>query len=135
MTEVGAPIGEASWKMVASQRDGTTPVETSLTRAGGSSGVCCRAGCAAGAAGWSGRAGGSRIDADLKRHATAALASMGLTISDAIRLLLVRVAAEKALPFDVRTPNATTRAAIAAAERGELTHFESVDALLADLHD
>jgi DNA-damage-inducible protein J len=77
----------------------------------------------------------ARIDADLKRDATAALADMGLTISDAIRLMLVRVAAEKALPFDVRTPNATTRAAIAAADRGELVRFESVDAALADLND
>lgn len=77
----------------------------------------------------------ARIDADLKRDATAALADMGLTISDAIRLMLVRVAAEKALPFDVRTPNATTRAAIAAADRGELVRFESVDTALADLND
>ena len=77
----------------------------------------------------------ARIDADLKRDATAALADMGLTISDAIRLMLVRVAAEKALPFDVRTPNATTRAAIEAAERGELARFETVDAALADLND
>ena len=77
----------------------------------------------------------ARIDADLKRDATAALAAMGLTISEAIRLLLVRVAAEKALPFDVRTPNASTRAAIEAADRGELTRFESIDALLADLND
>ncbi|WP_419319268.1 type II toxin-antitoxin system RelB/DinJ family antitoxin [Caulobacter sp. ErkDOM-E] len=77
----------------------------------------------------------ARIDADLKRDATAALADMGLTVSDAIRLMLVRVAAEKALPFDVRTPNATTRAAIAAADRGELVRFESVDAALADLND
>ena len=77
----------------------------------------------------------ARIDADLKRDATAALADMGLTISDAIRLMLVRVAAEKALPFDVRTPNATTRAAIAAADRGELVRFATVDAALADLND
>jgi DNA-damage-inducible protein J len=77
----------------------------------------------------------ARIDADLKRDASAALADMGLTISDAIRLMLVRVAAEKALPFDVRTPNATTRAAIAAADRGELVRFESVDTALADLND
>lgn len=77
----------------------------------------------------------ARIDADLKRDATAALAEMGLTISDAIRLMLVRVAAEKALPFDVRTPNATTRAAIEAADRGELVRFATVDAALADLND
>jgi DNA-damage-inducible protein J len=77
----------------------------------------------------------ARIDADLKRDATAALAEMGLTLSEAIRLLLVRVAAEKALPFDVRTPNAKTRAAITAADRGELTPFDNVDDLLADLND
>ena len=77
----------------------------------------------------------ARIDADLKRDATAALADMGLTISDAIRLMLVRVASEKALPFDVRTPNVTTRAALDAAQRGEVTKVESFDALLADLND
>ena len=77
----------------------------------------------------------ARIDADLKREATAALAEMGLTVSDAIRLMLVRVATEKALPFDVRTPNAVTRAALDAAERGEVTKVTSVDALLDDLND
>lgn len=77
----------------------------------------------------------ARIDADLKRDATAALAEMGLTLSEAIRLLLIRVAAEKALPFDVRTPNAKTRAAILAADRGELRSFDNVDDLLADLND
>ncbi|WP_158914020.1 type II toxin-antitoxin system RelB/DinJ family antitoxin [Caulobacter sp. S45] len=77
----------------------------------------------------------ARIDSGLKRDATAALADMGLTVSDAIRMLLVRVASEKALPFDVRTPNATTRAALDAAERGEVTKVDSFDALLADLND
>ena len=77
----------------------------------------------------------ARIDADLKREATAALAEMGLTVSDAIRLMLVRVATEKALPFDVRTPNAATRAALDAAQRGEVTKVASVDVLLDDLKD
>lgn len=77
----------------------------------------------------------ARIDADLKRAATAALADMGLTLSEAIRLMLVRVATEKALPFEVRTPNATTRAALDAAERGELTRFKTVEDLIADLND
>jgi DNA-damage-inducible protein J len=77
----------------------------------------------------------ARIDSGLKREATAALADMGLTVSDAIRMLLVRVASEKALPFDVRTPNATTQAALDAAERGEVTKVDSFDALLADLND
>ena len=77
----------------------------------------------------------ARIDRNLKRDATAVLAEMGLTVSEAIRLLLVRVAAERALPFDVRIPNATTVAAMETAERGEVTHFTSVDDLLADLND
>ena len=77
----------------------------------------------------------SRIDADLKREATDVLSSIGLTVSDAIRLLFVRVAAEKALPFEVRVPNATTVAALEANERGEVERFDSVDALFADLND
>jgi DNA-damage-inducible protein J len=77
----------------------------------------------------------ARIDSDLKREAAAALADMGLTISDAIRMLLLRVASEKALPFDVRTPNATTRATLDAMERGEVTKVDSFDALMADLND
>ena len=77
----------------------------------------------------------ARIEPDVKRDATAALAAMGLTVSDAIRMLLVRVANDKALPFDVRSPNATTHAALDAAERGEVTKVESFDALLAGLND
>ncbi|MDP3117961.1 MAG: type II toxin-antitoxin system RelB/DinJ family antitoxin [Phenylobacterium sp.] len=77
----------------------------------------------------------ARIDADLKREAASALADMGLTVSDAIRLMLIRVATDKALPFEVRTPNATTRAALDAAVRGEVTKVDTFDALLADLND
>jgi len=76
----------------------------------------------------------ARIEPDVKREATAALAAMGLTVSDAIRMLLVRVASDKALPFDVRTPNATTRAALDAAEQGEVTKVDGFDALLSDLN-
>ena len=46
-----------------------------------------------------------RVDEKLKREACAALDGMGLSLSDAVRLLLVRVAAEKALPFEIRVPN------------------------------
>ena len=77
----------------------------------------------------------ARIDADLKREAASALADMGLTVSDAIRLMLIRVATDKALPFEVRTSNATTRAALDAAVRGEVTKVDTFDALLADLND
>jgi addiction module RelB/DinJ family antitoxin len=49
-----------------------------------------------------------RVDEKTKEKATKALAGMGISVSDAVRMPLVRVAAEKALPFDVRVPNATT---------------------------
>ena len=49
-----------------------------------------------------------RVDEKLKREACAALDGIGLSLSDAVRLLLVRVAAEKALPFEIRVPNTNT---------------------------
>lgn len=76
----------------------------------------------------------TRIDGVVKDEAAAVLKGMGLTVSDAVRLMLIRVAREKALPFDVRTPNAATRDAIGELEAGEATRFGSVEALMADLH-
>ncbi len=77
----------------------------------------------------------ARIDANLKKEASAVLAGMGLSVSDAIRMLLMRIAAEKALPFEVRVPNNDTQAAILAAQRGEVARFDSVAELMADLND
>lgn len=77
----------------------------------------------------------ARVDADLKRDATIVLSGMGLSVSDAIRMMLVRVAAERALPFEVRVPNRVTQEALAAAEQGEGKRFDSVVALMADLED
>lgn len=57
-----------------------------------------------------------RIDEDEKNEAAAVLSSMGLSVSGVVRLLLKRVAAEKAVPFDLRVPNAETRAAMAEAD-------------------
>jgi DNA-damage-inducible protein J len=74
-----------------------------------------------------------RIDRRVKDKATKALAAMGLSVSDAVRVLLVRVAAEKALPFDVKVPNATTVKALEAADRGEGKRYSSPEALLKDL--
>jgi len=51
----------------------------------------------------------ARIDAGTKERASTALAAMGLSISDAIRLLMLRVAEEQRLPFDVQIPNASSR--------------------------
>lgn len=61
----------------------------------------------------------TRIDAATKDAATAALAGMGLSISDAIRMLLVRVAEEKRLPFEVKMPNKETFEAMAELEAGK----------------
>jgi DNA-damage-inducible protein J len=74
-----------------------------------------------------------RIDQGVKDRATKALATMGLSVSDAVRMMLVRVAAEEALPFDVRVPNATTVKAMEAADRREGRRFSSAEALLKDL--
>ncbi len=76
----------------------------------------------------------ARINGQVKEKAAKVLADMGLSISDAIRLLLMRVAAEKALPFEVKVPNAETAAAMAELERGEGTRFDSVAELMADLN-
>jgi len=75
-----------------------------------------------------------RVDHALKTKATRTLSKMGLSMSDAVRMLLTRIEADQALPFDVRVPNATTVAAMKAGDRGEVTSFASLDALMADLH-
>jgi len=75
-----------------------------------------------------------RLDERVKAKAEKALAAMGLSVSDRVPGLLTRVAAEKALPFEVRVPNATTRAAIQGARRGGLRSFTSVNDLMADLN-
>ena len=75
-----------------------------------------------------------RVDQKVKTKAAKTLAEMGLTVSDAVRLLLTRIASEKALPFEVRVPNRETASAIAAGERGEVSRASSIDALMADLN-
>ena len=76
----------------------------------------------------------ARIDARTKNEAAAVLATMGLTVSDAFRLLMVRVAREKALPFAPLTPNAKTIRAMKEARAGKLRSFKSVETLMADLN-
>jgi DNA-damage-inducible protein J len=75
----------------------------------------------------------ARIDEKVKVRAAAVLETMGLTVSDAFRLLLVKVAAEQKLPFEIHTPNAETVAALRAADRGEGERFDSADALFEHL--
>jgi DNA-damage-inducible protein J len=76
----------------------------------------------------------ARIDGQVKEKAAKVLAEMGLSVSDAIRLLLVRVAAEKALPFEIKVPNAETRAAMAELDGGGGKSFDSVADLMAELN-
>lgn len=76
----------------------------------------------------------ARIDPALKAEVSAVLSEMGLSLSDAIRLLFVRVAAEKALPFEIRVPNAETQAAMRDARAGKVARFAGVEELLADLN-
>jgi DNA-damage-inducible protein J len=76
----------------------------------------------------------ARIDGQVKKKAAKVLADMGLSVSDAIRLLLIRVAAERTLPFEIKVPNGETRAAMAELERGAGTSFEGVADLMTDLN-
>ena len=76
----------------------------------------------------------ARIDEEIKEEASAVLASMGLTVSDALRMMLTRVAREHALPFDPLIPNATTVKAMREARRGKTTKHQSIEALMADLN-
>jgi DNA-damage-inducible protein J len=76
----------------------------------------------------------ARIDSATKKRAADALGAMGLSISDAIRLLMLRVVDERRLPFEVKEPSATTRKAIAELEAGKGKRFTSTDRLMADLN-
>ena len=76
----------------------------------------------------------ARIDETVKEEAAAVLAAMGLTVSGAVRLLLTKVAHEKALPFAPLVPNAATIEAMKEARRGDLPQFATVEELLDDLH-
>lgn len=74
-----------------------------------------------------------RVDEKVKEQASETLAKMGMSVSDAVRMMLVRVAAEKALPFEVRVPNATTVRAMRSADKKAGKRFRSPKALFKDL--
>ena len=76
----------------------------------------------------------ARIDSATKKRAANALAAMGLSISDAIRLLMLRIVDEHRLPFEVKAPNSTTRKAITELEAGKGKRFTSTEALMKDLN-
>jgi DNA-damage-inducible protein J len=77
----------------------------------------------------------ARIDERTKRDASVVLEAMGLTPSDAFRMMMTRIAQEKALPFSPLIPNAETIKAIKAARRGELEAFGNVEEMFKSLHE
>ena len=77
-----------------------------------------------------------RIDDELKAQASLALESMGMSVSDAVRILLTRVVSDQAFPLELKVPNAETRAAMEEARaimKARAARFDSVDALIDDL--
>ena len=77
-----------------------------------------------------------RIDDETKTQATAALAAMGLSMSDAVRIFLKRVVNDQAFPLELKVPNAETRAAMEEARammKARQARFESADALFDEL--
>jgi DNA-damage-inducible protein J len=75
----------------------------------------------------------ARIDSDTKARATAALDAMGLSVSDAIRLLMLRIADEQRLPFSVQVPNAKTMKTMEELEAGQGKNFSNEQDLFDDL--
>ena len=76
----------------------------------------------------------ARIDSKTKEEAAAVLATIGLTVSDAFRLMMIRIAREKALPFEPLIPNAETIEAMMEARAGKLIEVGTVEDLMALLH-
>ena len=76
----------------------------------------------------------ARINEHIKEEASVVLATMGLTVSDAFRLMLIRVAHDKALPFEPLIPNTETIAAMKEARLRDLKSVSNIDDLMADLN-
>ena len=77
-----------------------------------------------------------RVDEKIKAQATETLATMGLTVSDAVRVFLTRIVADRELPFAIKAPNTNSRAAIAEAKdiiKSHHARFATADALIDDL--
>ena len=74
------------------------------------------------------------IDKDIKDEAAAVLAGIGLTVSDAFRIMLTRTATEKALPFEPLVPNDETIAAMLEARQGKMETFNSIEEFIDDLN-
>ena len=76
----------------------------------------------------------ARVDEGVKEEAAVVLESMGLTVSDAFRMMMVRIAREKSLPFEPLVPNAETIRAMKETRAGGLKRLDTIESLMADLH-
>ncbi len=76
----------------------------------------------------------ARIDGQIKEEAATVLDAMGLTVSDAFRMLLTRIAKERALPFEPLVPNEETIQAMQEARAGRVRTAKSPDDLIAQLN-
>ncbi len=77
-----------------------------------------------------------RVDDEIKTQASEALASMGLSVSDAVRILLKRVVNDQAFPLELKVPNAQTRAAMEEARamtKARAARFDSADELIGEI--
>jgi DNA-damage-inducible protein J len=77
----------------------------------------------------------TRIDPAIRKEAADVLEKIGLSISDVMRVMLVRIAREHEVPFELFVPNKTTVAAMREARAGGLPSFDSAAELMADLND
>ena len=77
----------------------------------------------------------ARIDERTKNEAAAVLRAIGLTVSDAFRLMMVKIAKERALPFEPLVPNERTIAAMRAARRGEVVTVGAPGKLISSLDE
>lgn len=79
-----------------------------------------------------------RMNAEMKQQATATLAAMGMTASEAVRLLYHRIAADQAFPLELKVPNAQTRAAMAEIDEmleARKARFAGADEMFAELEE
>jgi len=76
----------------------------------------------------------ARVPDEIQEIATTVIKSTGLTVSDAVRMFMTRIATDRALPFDLFRPNAETLQAIEEAESGKLT-LTTIDDIMADIEE
>lgn len=76
----------------------------------------------------------ARIDSETKTKAVEALTAMGLSVSDAIRLLMIEIANEHRLPFEIKAPSVSSQTALSEIADGQVKSFNNLDDFMDDLN-